>query len=109
MHKLTIVHPEGGNDNGSFRISFSSPDLKRVIADEMKTNMSGNEIRDRIKKYFEAGELGTTVKRTDFDAEGNETGDSSKAAKTVYDISLDRLVAAPSTSNASIMKGSSKA
>jgi hypothetical protein len=69
MHRLTIVHPEGGNDDGKFRISFSSPDLKRVISDEMKTNDSGNEIRDGIKKYFNSVDLNTKVVRKDYNAQ----------------------------------------
>jgi len=48
MHRLTITNP----DEGSFRIQFSSPDLKRSISDELKSTMNGNEIRDRLYKYF---------------------------------------------------------
>lgn len=69
MHRLTInAIPGEGFDNGTFRIQFQSPDLKRVISDEMKTNMSGSQIRDALKKYFSTVNLNTVVTRKDLDA-----------------------------------------
>lgn len=65
-HRLTIDNP----DEGTFRIQFTSPDLKRSVSDEMRVNMSGSEIRDRIKKYFNSVGLNTVVSRKDYDANG---------------------------------------
>jgi hypothetical protein len=60
MHRLTINNP----DSGTFRIQFTRPDLERSAAnrsDEMTSTMSGNEIRDRIKGYFNSVGLNTSV------------------------------------------------
>lgn len=38
MHRVTIVNP----DEGSFRLQFTSPDLKRSVSDELKPNMNGD-------------------------------------------------------------------
>jgi NACalpha-BTF3-like transcription factor len=104
MHRLTIANP----DNGSFRIQFTSPDLKRSISDEMKTNMSGNEIRDRVKGYFSSRGVNTIVKKQQLNAADEETDIAEEIVKLVFEIRLDRLVAAPSTSNMVVAKGSSK-
>jgi hypothetical protein len=103
-HRLTINNPDGG----TFRIRFQSPDLESSISDEMKTSNSGNTVRDRVKKYFNSIGLNTVVSRKDYDAQNQETEVSDDITKTVFEIKLDRLVAAPSTSAMTIMKGSSK-
>jgi hypothetical protein len=72
MHRLTINSPDGG----AFRIQFQSPDLKRSISDEMKTNMSGNEIRDRVKGYFNSVGVNTVVTKKCFNAANEEIPDS---------------------------------
>jgi hypothetical protein len=64
MHRLTILNPDGG----TFRIRFQSPDLKSSISEEMKTNNSGNNVRDRVKKYFNSVNVNTVVTRKDYDA-----------------------------------------
>jgi hypothetical protein len=104
MHRLTINNPDGG----TFRIRFQSPDLKSSISDEMKTSNSGNTVRDRVKKYFNSIGLNTVVTRKDYDAQNQETEVSDDITKTVFEIRLDRLVSAPSTSAMTIMKGNSK-
>jgi hypothetical protein len=40
MHRLTIDNPDGG----TFRIQFTSPDLKRSVSDELKTTTSPNKL-----------------------------------------------------------------
>jgi hypothetical protein len=90
-------------------MTFTSPDVKKTVSDEMKTNNSANNIRDRIKKYFNSVGLNTIVTKKIFDAEGAETEDSSLAVKAVFEIRLDRLVSAASFSAAVVNKGSTKA
>jgi hypothetical protein len=103
-HKITIDNP----DEGTFRIQFTSPDLKRSISDEMRVNMNGNQISDKIKKYFNSVGLNTVTTRKDFDANGDETEVAEDIVKRTYEIKLDRLVAAPSTSAMVISKGTTK-
>jgi hypothetical protein len=72
MHRLTITNPDGG----AFRISFQSPDLKRSISDELKTDMSGNAIRDRVKKYFNSVGVNTVVTKKCYNAANEEIPES---------------------------------
>jgi hypothetical protein len=106
MHKLTIDNP----DEGTFRIAFRgpAPDMIRETSGELKTNMSGSAIRDGMKVFWNKIGLNTIVVRKNLDAAGTETDVKEDIVKTVYEISLDRLVSAPSTSTIQIIKGSSK-
>lgn len=47
---LTIVNP----DDGTFRLTFMSTgdDIKRVVSEEMKANMSASKITNAIKGYY---------------------------------------------------------
>jgi hypothetical protein len=74
----------------------------------MKTNMNGNEISDRIKKYFNSVGVNTIVTKKQLNAAGEET-DVAEEIKTIeFVISLDRLVSAPSTASMTLMKATSK-
>jgi hypothetical protein len=107
---LTIVYPEAGKpDAGTYRINFQSPKLERKLSDELKANMSGDAIRDRMKGYFNSVGVNTIVTKKTFNAKDEETDTAEEIIKAVYDIKLDRLVAAPSTAAMSIMIGSTKA
>jgi hypothetical protein len=68
MHRLTIVNP----DEGSFRLQFTSPDLKRSVSDELKPNMNGDQIRDRINGYFNSVGVNAIVKRKEYNAEDGD-------------------------------------
>jgi len=68
--------------------------------------MSGNDVRDRIKGYFESVGVNTIVTKKNYNAEDVES--NSDVVKTVYEIMLDRMVSAPSTSSMQINKGTSK-
>jgi hypothetical protein len=74
----------------------------------MKTQDTANQIRDRIKKYFNSVGVNTVVTRYRYDAENNEVNSWTDTVKAVYEIRLDRLVAAPSTSSMVVKKGSTK-
>jgi hypothetical protein len=55
-HILTIDNP----DKGTFRIQFTSPDLKRTVTDELKPTDSTWRIRDRLYwGYFRSRGLNT--------------------------------------------------
>lgn len=94
MHRLTIVNP----DDGTFRLQFTSPDLQRSVSDELRANMNANQISEGIKKYFNSVGLNTVVKKMDYNAADEETEVAEEIVKSVYEIRLDRLVTAPSTS-----------
>jgi hypothetical protein len=57
MHRLTINNP----DEGTFRMQFTSPELKRSVSDELRVNMSGYQISDGIKAYFNSVGVNTIV------------------------------------------------
>jgi hypothetical protein len=57
MHRLTINNP----DEGTFRIQFTSPDLKRSVSDELRVNMSGTDISNGVKGYFNSVGVNTIV------------------------------------------------
>ena len=59
QHTLTVTNPNV--DTGTFYFQFTTPDLKKSISEAMKPNMSGNEIRDRIKKNFNSVGVNTIV------------------------------------------------
>jgi hypothetical protein len=104
MHRLTIDNP----DKGTFRLQFTSNDLKRSVSDELRVNMSGSQIRDGIKKYFNSIGLNTVVTKKTLNAKGEETATAEDIVKTVFEIRLDRLVDKPSTSNMIVAKGTTK-
>jgi hypothetical protein len=101
---LTINNP----DDGSFRIQFTSQELKRSVSGEMKTNMHENQIRDAMYSYFKSVNVSSYVKRYYYDAEGAETSDKSLATKIVFEIKIDRLTTVPTTSSMTVAKASSK-
>jgi MoaA/NifB/PqqE/SkfB family radical SAM enzyme len=70
--------------------------------------MNENEIRDRIKKYFNSVGVNTVVTKKNYNDKDEVTDVAEEVKKSVYEIKLDRLVATPSTSAMSIMKGSTK-
>lgn len=106
MHRLTIDNP----DDGTFRLAFTNPnDLKKKSSDEMKANMSGDEVRDRIKTYFNSVGLNTVVTKKNFNAEGTEAEGEDVVTQSVYEIRLDRLVSTESTAAIQVAKGSTKA
>ena len=59
QHTLTITNPN--IDTGTFYIQFTTPKLDKSISEAMKPNMSGSEIRDRIKKNFNSVGVNTIV------------------------------------------------
>jgi hypothetical protein len=71
MHRLTIDGP----DDGTFRIAFRgpAPDMIRETSGELKTNMSGSQIRDGMKNFWNAIGLNTIVVKKKLDASGTET------------------------------------
>jgi len=94
MHRLTIDNP----DNGTFRLSFTNPStLKRKSSDELKADMSGNQISAGIRTYFNSVGLNTVVTKKTFNAAGEETEVSEEITQAVYEIRLDRLVSSEST------------
>jgi hypothetical protein len=57
MHRLTIDNPDGG----TFRIQFTSPDLKRSVSDELNTNVGASSLSNKIKSYFNSVGFNTQV------------------------------------------------
>jgi argonaute-like protein implicated in RNA metabolism and viral defense len=70
--------------------------------------MSGNEIRDRIKGYFNSVGVNTVVTKKKLNAADEETEVEEEIVKLIFEIRLDRLVEAPKTSNMIVSKGTSK-
>jgi hypothetical protein len=103
-HRLTITNP----DNGKFKVSFTSPELKRSLSDEMRTNDAGSTISHRMRHYFRSVGVNTSTTRKLYDDKDVETSDIKKAKKIVLEIKIDRLVKTPRTSSMAILKLSTK-
>lgn len=48
MSRLTILNP----DDGTFRLQFTSNDLKKSVSEEMKANASADKVRRQIRTNF---------------------------------------------------------
>jgi len=109
-HKITITYPKVGTiDYGTFRVSFTSPDLKRSNSGELKANFNWWQMRNGLNKYFNTQGVNTVVTVRNYDENGNETTDTKKTAKREYTIKIDRLVTKPTTASMVILKGTTKA
>lgn len=94
MHRLTINNP----DSGVFRMTFTSANLIKVASGPMSANMDGNLIVANLAPYFHSVGVSTVVVKKNYNAAGEESEED--VVKTVFEISLDRLVSAPSFTDA---------
>jgi hypothetical protein len=70
--------------------------------------MSPNQIRDGVKRYFNSVGVETVVTKKTFNAAGEETDVAEDIVKSVFEISVDRLVDAPKSSGMVVAKGTTK-
>jgi Tat protein secretion system quality control protein TatD with DNase activity len=96
-------------DGGTFRFAFVNPTtLKKSASEEMNTNMSASQMHYAVKEYYNSVGVHPWIIKKNYDAEDKETTDAELIVKTVFEISIDRLINGVSALSVTALRATSK-
>lgn len=101
-----------GVDAGQFKVVFMHPTTLKPNATKnyISMNATASELKSAVKDYYQfVVNCDIDVTRTMFNADGNETTNATEVVKSIYNITLTRLISGQSVSSIMTTKTGSTA